>query len=202
MIRYLLACGVAVALLAAPGRSDAALFTATYSGQIGSGDPEALLSFPVGTAMSFEVTFDDLFLTDDEAWFYDNAPRATSGVLTVGGVQTQLTSYNISSVTFVGPTLVSATYSFAGVGPFVDGAEFYRLRLPLTLSMDLKDVPWFGYDYNPNPPDFFRYAYAAERPFQFEVTPAAVPAPALGWLMLSGLGAIVARRLKAPHRSK
>jgi len=68
--------------------------------------------------------------------------------------------------------------------------------------MDLKDVPWFGYDYNPGPPDFRRYAYAAERPFQFDVTPVAVPAPALGWLMLSGLGAIVARRLKASRQSK
>jgi hypothetical protein len=202
MIRSLFVCGVALALLAVPGRSDAALFTATYSGQVGSGDAEPLVSFPVGTAIAFEVTFDDLFLTDDEAWFYDNTPRATTGVLTVGGVQTQLTSYDISSVTHVGPNLVSVTYSFAGVGPIVDGGEFYRLRVPLTLSMDLDDVPFFGYDYAPGPPEFRRYAYAAERPFQFDVTPAAVPAPALGWLMLSGLGAVVARRLKAPRRAQ
>ncbi len=202
MIRFLFVCAAALALLTVPARSDAALFTATYSGQVGSGDPEPLLSFPVGTAISFEVIFDDIFLFDDDEWFF-NVPRATTGVLTVGGVQTQLTSYNISAATFVGLTITSMTYSFSGVGPLVAGAEFYRLEVPLLVDMTLKDnIVSVGYDYNPNPFVFARYVESAERPYQFDVTPVAVPAPALGWLMLSGLGAVAARRLKAPRRSR
>jgi hypothetical protein len=52
MARFMSLCALAAALLIVPARSDAALFEATYTGEVGGGinSPLLLQSFPRGDA--------------------------------------------------------------------------------------------------------------------------------------------------------
>jgi hypothetical protein len=197
MSRSVLVCIAAAALLSLPGRSHAAPFTATYAGQVGVAfsDPEVLAFFPVGTPIAFELTFDDLFLTDSASIFTNPGPHAATGTLTVGAVQTQLTSFSQAGATFDFDGLVSVNYLFQGTGPDVGGGTFLGLTLVLTPALTLDNPPFFTYAF-PSGNGVVHHSALAQDARQFEARPA-VPGAPLGVMMVSGLAAIVGRRLRA-----
>jgi hypothetical protein len=127
----------------------------------------------------------------------------------IGGVVYQLTSHAVDSahVDVINDEVVAANYRFSGSGPVVDGLEFYglfvRIRPDLTLypGVAFGSVS-LGWDINPGPSGVFRYAQSNERTQQFSVEPLDVPAAPLGWMMLAGVGATLARRFgrSAPRR--
>jgi hypothetical protein len=125
MFRFTSRCVLAAALLAVPARSEAAPFTATYTGEVGGSlaGPLALQAFPLGTPISFTLTFDDVFMSDTHSSVLFGPPRPTTGSVDIGGVVYQLTSHAVDSaqVDFINDEVVAANYRFFGSGPVVDG---------------------------------------------------------------------------------
>jgi hypothetical protein len=205
MFRFTSLCVLTAAWLALPASSEAAPFTATYTGEVGalSDDPEPLQSFPVGTPISFTLTFDDSFMSDTDPAVLFGPARPSMGSVDIGGVVYQLTSHAVDSahVDSINDEVVAANYRFFGVGPVVDGLEFYglfvRIRPDLTLHTGLSfGSVSLGWDVDPGPVGSFRYVQSNERTQQFSVEPMDVPVPPLGWLMLAGVGAALARRVR------
>jgi hypothetical protein len=209
MFRFASACVLAAALLALPASSEAAPFTATYTGEVGalSDDPEPLQSFPVGTSISFTLTFDDVFMSDTDPAVLFGPARAATGFVDIGGVVYQLTSQAVDGahVDFINDEVVAANYRFFGTGPVVDGLEFYglfvRIRPNLTLhtGMPFGSVA-LGWDVNPGAVASYRYVQSNERTQHFSVEPLDVPTAPLALMMLAGVGAAFARRSRSAPR--
>ena len=204
MARYLLVC-VAAALLAAPGRSEAALFTATYTGEVGGevNGPLLLQHFPGGTPISFTVTFDDIFMSSTDSSVLFGPARPSTGSLNIGGVVYQLTSHEVVVATTdpINDVVIRAGYQFTGTGPAVDGFEFFALGVQMRPDLTLHTGNPFGsieiaWDVAPGPNEIFQGVQSNERTQQFSVEPLEVPAAPLGLMMLAGVGAAIARRVR------
>jgi hypothetical protein len=208
MSRSLYICAIVAVLLAIPTPSRASLFEITYTGDVGGASSDALplLSFPLGTPISFTVTFDDVFLSDDPAVLF-GPPRPTSGSVDIGGTVYQLTSHEVGDAYVESNpfALISANYHFFGTGPVVDGLEFFglfvRIMPDLTLhtGTPLQSVA-LGWDSNPGETGSFKYLRATERTQQYSVQPLEVPAAPLGWMILTGIGAALGRRVRSIPR--
>jgi hypothetical protein len=197
-------CFVVLAtLLAVPARSEAALFEATYAGEVGGSlsGPLALQTFPLGTPISFTLIFDDHFLSDDSTVVFSPA-RPAAGSVTIGASTYQLTSHDIETAMFTfnpAQQLLAANYHFLGTGPVVDGLEFIGLfvriqpDLALQTGTALTSVS-LGWDTLPGPQSNFDYVTTNELTQQFSVQPVAVPGAPLGVMMLAGMGAVSGRR--------
>jgi hypothetical protein len=204
MSRFVSVCVLAAALLAVPARSEAAPFTAFYTGEVGGAlnGPLLLQTFPVGTPISFTVTFDDDFTSTTDQSVIFGPPRPSTGSLDIGGVVYQLTSHQIdsASIDLVNDEVVAAFYEFSGTGPAVDGADFLSLFVRMTPDLLLHTGNPFSsvaiaWDSNPDPAmTTFEGVEANERTQQFSVEPLEVPAPPLGVLTLAGIGAAILRR--------
>jgi hypothetical protein len=205
MFRFASACVLAAALLAVPARSEAALFTASYTGEVGGAfnGPLLLQAFPGGTPISFTVTFDDEFMsTTDQSVIFGPA-RPSAGSLDIGGVVYQLTAHEVAvvSIDLINDEVSRAGYKFSGAGPAVDGFAFVGLFVQMTPDLVLHTGNPFGsieigWDIDPGPAVLAAGVMSNERTQQFSVEPLDVPAAPLGWLMLAGVGAALARRAR------
>jgi hypothetical protein len=204
MFRFLFVC-VFAALLAAPARSEASLFTATYNGEVGGevNGPLLLQIFPVGTSISFTVTFDDVFMSSTDASVLFGPARPSTGSVDIGGVVYQLTSHKVevATVDLVNDKVIRAGYLFSGTGPAVNGFEFFGLAVQMTPDLELWTGNPFGsieivWDVDPGPNGIFKGVKSNERTQQFTVEPLEVPAAPLAWMMFAGVGATLARRIR------
>jgi hypothetical protein len=209
MFRFTSLCVLAAALLAVPARAQADPFSATYTGEVGGSlaGPLALQSFPLGTPISFTLTFDDVFMSDTDPSVLFGPPRPATGSVDIGGVVYQLTSHAVDSahVDLINDEVVAANYRFSGTGPVVNGMEFWgllvRIRHDLTLHTGLAfGSIALGWDTNPTSTISLDYVVSNERTQQFSVEPVEVPAAPLGWMMLAGIGSVVARRVRTARR--
>lgn len=200
---------LAAALLALPASGEAALFTATYTGEVGgSANPSLpLQTFPVGTPISFTLTFDDYFMSSVDPSVLFAPARPATGNVDIGGAVYQLTAHDVdtASVNVNTQEVVSANYHFIGSGPVVDGLEFYGLFVRITPGLSLQTGNPFGsvsigWDVDPGPNGTFHYVMSNERTQQFSVEPLDVPAPPLALMMLAGGGAALARRIRSARR--
>src|SRR5688572_4712815 len=176
MFRLVSAFVLAATLLAVPARSESAPFTATYTGEVGGSfaGPLALQAFPLGTPISFTLTFDDVFMSDTDPSVLFGPPRPTTGSVDIGGVVYQLTSHEVDSahVDFINDNVVAANYQFFGSGPVVDGMEFWglfvRIKRDLTLHTGLATGSIaLAWDTNPTPTVGLDYVVSNERTQQF-----------------------------------
>jgi hypothetical protein len=209
MVRFTSLCVMVAALLAVPARIQASPFTAFYTGEVGGevNGPLLLQAFPVGTPISFTVTFDDEFMSTTDQSIIFGPARPSTGALDIGGVVYQLTAHEIGVVSIdpINDQVIRAIYDFSGAGPAVDGFEFVGLFVNLTPALALHTGNPFGsveigWDIDPGPSVIAAGVKSNERTQQFSVEPVEVPAAPLGWMMLTGIGAVVARRARSTGR--
>jgi hypothetical protein len=148
------------------------------------------------------VTFDDDFITTDAVVMF-GPPRPSTGSLNIGGVVYQLTSQQIlvGSVDQINDEVIFATYGFTGTGPAVDGFEFLWLAVRMTPGLTLDTGQPFGsieivWDVDPGANLVLDGVMSNERTQQFSVEPLDVPTPPLALMILTGIGAAVARRVR------
>lgn len=111
---------------------------ATFNGTVsGSSAFSNLLSdFPIGTAASFSVTFDDAGLVDDAAQVTDYDVAPVSGWLRLGSLEWLFNAGRINTFSYVlgpGHPVISYGLQLTGTGPTIsDNGSIFGLFLPLT----------------------------------------------------------------------
>jgi hypothetical protein len=177
-----------------------ATFNGTVSGAGGLFDT-VLNDFPVGTAASFEVTFDDARLVDDAAQIsgYDVGP--VSGWLRLGSLEWLFNAGSISTYTYLlgpGNPVVSYGLHLTGAGPTIsDNGSIFGLFLTLTPDATpfAGRAPLAGFAY-PFPGGEY-YSYADLAGVFRTSNETSVPAPGAGLLMLSAVALLAIRRRAA-----
>jgi hypothetical protein len=139
---------------------------ATFSGNVsGAGGffTEVLNDFPVGTAASFDVTFDDAGLVSSlPVTDFDLAP--VSGWMRLGSLEWNFDAGRIFSYSFFnvpGGDVVWYGLQLTGTGPTIGGnASIFGLFLTLTPDLDLftGTVPRAGFAYPVPNGEFYSYA--------------------------------------------
>lgn len=194
----------ALALSAAAAQAQAAPVTARFSGTVighdyGFLDP-AVVAYdddnPVGTAVSWALSFDDAFLGQpwpDVGW----GPFAAMGTMQVGSVRYMLGDFNFFSITWE-PDFTTIRYYNPQVpgtasGPVAsDGADFLGLFINWGTDLSLQGSPTIGYGYSRGTITSYGYlittgTYSVDRG-------GSVPEPTTAWLALTALAWMVRRR--------
>lgn len=189
----------------APTGASAALLTASYSGTVdGFFDRDTVLNvFPIGTAVSWEFTFDDAFRTEPGGG--EVLGRALQGNidgwLQIGADRIELERFSLYQYAYNGITGDIRWYRprVGGSGPTIaGGGEFYELLVTMPATLDAQSDALVGYSFTTTTRDFtyFNYAYVSVSGMG-SIRPAhAVPAPATSWLALPAL----AWMLRRPRR--
>lgn len=199
----------AVAFLLASTTSSAmaTMMTASFSGAV-SGylfAPATLQSdFPVGTAVSWQFTFDDSFRTlNANDIVFGQADRPVTGSAQVGSDSIVLNNMHLFSISYNGNTneIFSFRWQVEGTGPTVTGGgEFFGVWLTLDPALNLEGAPMIGYAYTTQYEwgSITSYGYL-ETAGAFNVRQAGeVPLPATLWLMLPALAWLGRRHAAKP----
>lgn len=157
--------------------------------------------FPVGTAVSMALTYDDSFIGVPATQFYLGLAPAISGTVTVGSSQYQIQSMRLSYFSY-GATAddPSPNYGFhaAGTGPATDDGEVFS-GIDLFFSAATLGRPTligFGNtDWQVAHNGYLLVSGTATH----ERLPSPVPLPGTLWLLLAALSAwALAQRGRAP----
>lgn len=189
-----LACAVPQLASAIPVN---ATFNGTVSGAAGSFDT-VLTDFPVGTAASFDVTFDDARLVDDAALLtgYDVGP--VSGWLRLGTLEWLFNAGSIWTYSYLngpGNPVVSYGLQLTGTGPTIsDSGSIFGLFLTLTPDATpfAGRAPMAGFRY-PVPSGEY-YSYADLSGIFRTSNQTSVPLPGTGVLMFSAVALLAVWR--------
>ena len=198
---------LAIAALAfsLPQLAAAVPLRATFDGSVtGSSGffTNVLNDFPLGTAASFDVTFDDTALVDDasQATNFDLAP--VSGWVRLGGLEWTLDAGRIWTYTYnyVPPNfpVVSFGAQLTGTGPTIasGAASLFGLFLSLTPDgLPGPNAPMVGFRYPFDGGEFYSYANLAGD-FHTSSENRAVPEPNTVLLMSSALGLLLLLRVR------
>lgn len=157
-----LACAVSQVASAVPVH-------ATFSGNVSGTSgifTDVLNDFPVGTAASFDVTFDDTGLVDSlPVNDLDLAP--VSGWMRLGALEWMFDAGHIWSYSYLlapGDPVISYGLQLTGTGPTIGGnASIFGLFLTLTPDLDqfTGTVPRAGFAYPVPSGEFYSYAALA-----------------------------------------
>jgi hypothetical protein len=180
---------VAVLACAVPQFASAIPVNATFSGTVsGSGLFTNVLSdFPLGTAASFNVTFDDAGLVDDAAQANDFDVAPVSGWLRLGSLEWLFDAGRINTFTYMpgpGNPVTSYGVQLTGTGPTVsDNGSLFGLFLTLTPdATPFADFgPQVGFAYPVPGGTYFSYAHLSGMLRTSSET--SVPAPGMGSFM-------------------
>ena len=129
---------VAALACAIPQLASAVPIHATFNGTISgsSAFTNVLSDFPIGTAASFNVTFDDAGLVDDAAQVTDYDVAPVSGWLRLGSVEWLFDAGRINTFSYMpgpGNPVISYGLQLTGTGPTIsDNGSIFGLFLPLT----------------------------------------------------------------------
>lgn len=191
----------AAALGLTPSGTEAAPVTSSYSGTVTgfAAFPMVLGEFPVGTAVSWEFTFDDGFRSVNAAGNVAGAAaQDISGWLRVGDDLVTLEHFGLSSYTFELPTnnIIRYGAQVTGTGPtIVQGGEFFGLFITIDRLFASQSNLLVGYGFSQ--PGSTAYSYL-ELEGSGHIGPAQqVPLPATLWLVLPALAGLVRPRLRA-----
>lgn len=181
-----------------PQLASAVPLRATFDGSVtgSSGLNDAVLSdFPLGTAASFDVTFDDTALAADAADIttYDLSP--VSGWVRMGSLQWVLDAGHVYSYTYynVPPDfpVVSYALQMTGTGPSIAGGAASLFGLFMSIAPDGTPFgangPLVGFAYPVPSGEFYSYANLTGN-FQTSRESRSVPEPNTLLLMSSALG--------------
>ena len=184
----------AVLVSAASAGASAALVTSSWSGNVTGHlfQPQILDAFPVGTAVSWQFTFDDGFASlpaGGSASIFAAARQPIDGWLQVGADRIELEEFGLSSIRYEGATGAVIDYrtQLRGTGPliFPGGADFFGLFVTLSAGLSAQSDPLVGYAYHPSPL-VTNYGYLTLDGMG-RIGPAAVPVPTTAWLVLAAL---------------
>lgn len=200
---------VGVALLAAwSGGASADLITARFDGTVSGFMPGFLdlnavaydNDHPVGTAVHWDITFDNSFI--GLPW-YDPAVLTThpvTGSLQVGADTYNWTDMFFFSLTLGGPNNTPSEYrpQVNGTGPLTsDGASLFGMFWSFAPDMSLVYPGMIGYAYQNGIGTSYGYLETAGN---YSVGPAnRVPEPATALLALPGLLLLMRKRRRAVH---
>lgn len=193
-------------LLGVASHSTAALMTASYSGSVTGAlyNPQVLNDFPVGTAVSWQFTFDDSFRNLTAAQdVFGLADRSVTGGAQVGSDSIALNHMHLFSYQYNMNTgeILSFNWQVEGTGPTTgNGGEFFGVWLLLDPALNLLGSPRIGYGYTTEYEGgitITSYGYL-ESEGTFDLRPAGeVPLPSTLWLMLPALAWLGRRRMTA-----
>lgn len=173
--------------------ASATLMSASYSGTVTGAlfNQQPLNDFPVGTAVSWQFTFDDSFRTlnvNDDVFGLANRPA--NGSAQVGGDSIVLNFMRLYSYTSSMGNIISFRWQVEGTGPTIgNGGEFFGVWLTLDPSLNMIDSPVIGYGYTTEYEwgSVTSYGYL-ETAGTFNIRQAGeVPLPGTLWLMLPAL---------------
>jgi hypothetical protein len=179
-----------------------ATFSGTVAGSLAFDN--VLNDFPVGTAASFDVTFDDSGLTGfAPATDLDLAP--VSGWLRLGSLEWMLNGGRIASYSYLlAPDFPVTSYGLqlTGLGPLIAGnASLFGLFLQVTpdAAPDAAGIPRVGFRYPVPSGEIYSYADLAGN-FMTSGQVRAVPEPGTALLMCCALALLAyvrpSRRVK------
>lgn len=191
-----LAMGVA-ALILWTSAAEAIPVRAMFHGEvIGSlSFPQVLADFPVHTAASFELNFDDADLPANLPATFP--PISASGWLRLGSYEWTLDAARVFSVTYtsIDPfPVLRYNLQWTGTGPSIPSGGslfglFTNLEMP-TLGPSLSNSLIAGFGYPTSSGEFYSYAVLNG---VYAIGPVAVAEPGSLALMLVGLGGVAMR---------
>ena len=199
-----LACSVPQLASAIPVN---ATFNGTVSGATATFDT-VLNDFPIGTAASFNVIFDDVALVDSASQVTGLGVGPVSGWLRLGSLEWLFNAGSIYTYTYLGGPgnpIVSYGLQLTGTGPTMSGnSSLFGLFLQLTPDATpfAGSVPRAGFRYPVESGEYYSYADLSGTFRTSNQT--SVPAPGAGLLMLSAVAllAIRSRKKSALSRSQ
>lgn len=173
-----------------------ATFNGTVSGS--SAFPNVLSDFPVGTAASFDVTFDDARLVDsaEDVTGYDVGP--VSGWLRLGTLEWLFNAGSIWTYSYLsgpGHPVISYGLQLTGTGPTIsDNGSIFGLFLQLTPDATpfAGGIPRAGFRYPVPNGEYYSYADLSGVFRTSNETP--VPEPGTRLLMLSAVALLAVWR--------
>lgn len=200
LFRLIASAAGVLALCAAAANAHATPVTAHYDGsvtgyQFGFLDPAAVAfdnDNPVGTAISWDLSFDDGFL--GKPWFDSFGHYAATGSLQVGNRHVELDGFSFISLFIAADGIGVAAYQTevygTSVGPATsDGADFFSLVLTWRPDLSLQDPPLVGYGYTQGIATYYGYLatagdYRLDRDGSVpEPATVLLAAPALWWMV-------------------
>ena len=187
---------VAALVCTVPQLAAALPIHATFNGTVsGAGTfGNVLTDFPIGTAASFNVTFDDAGLVDDAAQLTDYDVAPVSGWLRLGALEWLFNAGRIHTFTYMpgpGNPVVSYGVQLSGTGPTVsDNGSIFGLFLSLTPDATpfAGSAPQVGFAYPVPNGTYFSYAHLSGIFRTSSET--SVPAPDTGLLMFGAVALI------------
>lgn len=191
---------VAAVAFTAPQLASAIPVNATFNGTVsGAGGlfNSVLNDFPIGTAASFDVTFDDARLVGDAAQISGFDVGPVSGWMRLGSLEWLFDAGSIWTYTYLsgpGNPVVSYGLQLTGTGPAIsDSGSIFGLFLTLTPDATPSGrAPFAGFRY-PVPSGEY-YSYADLSGVFRTSNETSIPAPGAGLLMLSALALLAVRR--------
>ncbi len=166
-----------------------ATFNGTVSGSSAFGN--VLSDFPLGTAASFNVTFDDAGLVDDAAQINDYDVAPVSGWLRLGSLEWLFNAGRINTFSYVlgpGNPVTSYGVQLTGTGPTIsDNGSIFGLFLSLTPDATPFGSfgPRVGFGYPVPSGTYYSYADLSGNFSTSNAT--SVPEPGTGLLMFSAI---------------
>jgi hypothetical protein len=189
-----------------PQLASAVPLRATFDGSVSGASgffPTVLNDFPIGTAASFDVTFDDTALVDDasQATNFNLAP--VSGWVRLGGLEWTLDAGRIWTYTYNSQPpnfpVVSYGAQLTGTGPLIGGGAASLFGLFMSLTPDgtpfAANGPTVGFAYPFDGGEFYSYATLAGD-FHTSSENRSVPEPNTVLLMSSALGLLLLLRVR------
>jgi hypothetical protein len=200
LLRLITSALGALVLCAAAASAQAAPVTARFNGNVtgyehGFLDPAAVAyddDNPVGTAVSWELSFDDSFL--GQPWTdFGPSPIAATGSMQVGSVRYVLDGFSFFSLTLEPDFTTVRSYrpqvTGTSAGPATsDGGSFFSMLFGWGSDLSMIESPLIGYAYSFGTARFYGYLsatgdYSLERGGQVpEPATVLLAAPALWWL--------------------
>ena len=198
---------LAIAMFAVtlPQLASAVPLRATFDGSVAGSDgffSNVLNDFPVGTAASFEVTFDDTALVDDASLVTSLDLAPVSGWVRLGGLEWTLDAGRIYTYTYnnTPPTfpILSFGAQLTGTGPTIAAGAASLFGLFLSLAPDGQAGPYaqsIGFRYPFDGGEFYSYADLSGE-FHTSRENRSVPEPNTVLLMSSALGLLLVLRVR------
>jgi len=198
---------LAIAMFAVtlPQLASAVPLRATFDGSVAGSDgffSNVLNDFPVGTAASFDVTFDDTALVDDASLVTSLDLAPVSGWVRLGGLEWTLDAGRIYTYTYnnTPPTfpILSFGAQLTGTGPTIAAGAASLFGLFLSLAPDGQAGPYaqsIGFRYPVDGGEFYSYADLSGE-FHTSRENRSVPEPNTVLLMSSALGLLLVLRVR------
>jgi len=186
-----------------PQLASAVPVTATFNGMVSGSSgvfSNVLSDFPVGTAASFNVTFDDSGLVDSAALATDFDLAPVSGWVRLGALEWALDAGRIASYFYTNQApdfpVISYGLQLTGTGPIIGGnTSLFGLFLSLTPDATPygTNAPRVGFGYPVPGGTLFSYADLSGS-FSTSREGTSVPEPSSGLLMCAALAVLAGLR--------